>query len=78
MSEERVPRTIYDLGVALARIEGKVDNLFSMEARNDERHNHHEKSLEALEKNFWKAVGGLGALTSLPWLLPLGKQLFSR
>lgn len=69
------PRTIYDLGVALARIEGKVDNLIASEARNEDRHKDHEGRLTKLEKHLWLATGGLVALEALTWAIPLLKLL---
>lgn len=78
MSDERIPRTIYDLGMALARIEGKMDNLIAAESRSEERHKSHEARLTTIEKNMWKGLGGVTVLSALPWLLPLGKNLFNR
>ena len=69
------PRTIYDLGILLARLEGKVDNILAGEARNDQRHKQHEDRLAKLEKHLFLGLGGIGALAALPWAIPLLRTL---
>lgn len=69
------PRTIYDLGVLLARLEGKVDNLISAETRNETRHKQHEERLAKLERHLFQGLGALGVFASLSWIFPLVKTM---
>ena len=69
------PRTIYDLGILLARLEGKVDNILAAEARNDKRHKQHEDRLAKLEKHLFLGLGGIGMLAAMPWAIPLLRTL---